>query len=73
MQYGATLNPMKSIEKTYSIDIAVVVTSIGPRAYEVSRERLEAYSKLTKEQRLKWVEESAAFLRLAKVSLETNK
>ena len=43
------------------------------RTYEISRERLEAYGKLTIEQRLKWVEESAAFLRLARLSREANK
>ena len=44
-----------------------------PRAYKVSRDRLIAFKALTVEQRLKWVEESAAFLRLARVSRETKK
>ena len=37
------------------------------RTYEVSDERLRAFLALTPEQRLKWVEELAAFLRLAKL------
>ena len=37
------------------------------RTYEVSDERLRAFMALTPEQRLKWVEELAAFLRLAKL------
>ena len=45
----------------------------APRAYKVSRERLIAFKTLTVEQRLKWVEESAAFLRLARLSREANK
>ena len=45
----------------------------APRAYKVSRERLIAFKALTVEQRLKWVEESAAFLRLARVSREAEK
>ena len=45
----------------------------APRAYKVSRERLIAFKALTVEQRLKWVEESATFLRLARVSREANK
>lgn len=40
------------------------------RTYEVSEERLRAYQALTPAQRFKWVEESAAFLRLARVSRE---
>ncbi len=43
------------------------------RAYKVSRERLIAFKALTASQRLQWVEESAAFLRLAKTSREANK
>ena len=43
-------------------------TKPAPRAYKVSRERLIAFKALTVEQRLKWVEESAAFLRLAIVT-----
>jgi hypothetical protein len=41
-----------------------------PRAYKVSRERLIAFKALTAAQRLQWVEESAAFLRLARTSRE---
>lgn len=44
-----------------------------PRAYKVSRERLIAFKALTVEQRLKWVEESSAFLRLVRVSSAVNK
>lgn len=36
------------------------------RTYHVSDERLRAFRQLTPEQRLRWVEELAAFLRLAK-------
>ena len=43
------------------------------RTYLVSRERLIAFKALTVEQRLKWVEESATFLRLARLSREANK
>lgn len=39
----------------------------GNRTYYVSDERLRAFRHLTPEQRLRWVEELAAFLRLAKV------
>jgi len=38
----------------------------GDRTYHVSDERLRAFRDLTPEQRLRWVEELAAFLRLAK-------
>ena len=38
------------------------------RTYFVSNERLKAFQLLTPEQRLKWVEELALFLRLAKLS-----
>ena len=38
----------------------------GDRTYYVSDERLRAFMQLTPEQRLRWVEELAAFLRLAK-------
>ncbi len=38
----------------------------GDRTYHVSDERLREFQKLTPEQRLKWVEELANFLRLAK-------
>lgn len=40
----------------------------GDRTYFVSDERLAAFGALTPEQRLRWVEELAAFLRLARVS-----
>jgi len=39
----------------------------GDRTYYVSDERLKAFKQLTPEQRLKWVEELATFLRLAKL------
>jgi hypothetical protein len=39
----------------------------GDRTYYVSDERLKAFKQLTPEQRLKWVEELATFLRLAKI------
>jgi len=42
----------------------------GDRTYCVSDERLRAFRQLTPEQRLRWVEELAAFLRLAKVARE---
>jgi hypothetical protein len=38
------------------------------RTYFVSDERLKAFKSLTPAQRLKWVEELAMFLRLAKLS-----
>jgi hypothetical protein len=38
----------------------------GDRTYHVSDERLRAFKALTPEQRLRWVEELANFLRLAK-------
>ncbi len=43
-------------------------TTFNPddRTYHVSDERLREFQKLTPEQRLKWVEELANFLRLAK-------
>ena len=40
----------------------------GDRTYYVSDERLRAFRLLTPEQRLRWVEELAAFLRMAKVA-----
>jgi hypothetical protein len=40
----------------------------GDRTYYVSDERLRAFRALTPEQRLRWVEELANFLRLAKIS-----
>ncbi len=42
----------------------------GDRTYYVSDERLRAFQQLTPEQRLRWVEELAAFLRLARVERE---
>ena len=42
----------------------------GDRTYYVSDERLRAFRMLTPEQRLRWVEELANFLRLAKISRE---
>jgi len=39
----------------------------GDRTYYVSDERMRAFRMLTPEQRLRWVEELAAFLRLAKI------
>lgn len=39
----------------------------GDRTYYVSDERLRAFKALTPEQRLRWVEELANFLRLAKL------
>ena len=43
----------------------------GDRTYYVSDERLRAFQQLTPEQRLRWAEEIAAFLRLAKVARES--
>lgn len=40
----------------------------GERTYEISEERLRAFMALTPEQRLRWVEELAVFLRLAKAA-----
>lgn len=40
----------------------------GDRTYFVSDERLRAFRTLTPEQRLRWVEELASFLRMAKLS-----
>jgi hypothetical protein len=37
------------------------------RTYHVSDERLRAFRMLTPEQKLRWVEELATFLRLAKI------
>ncbi|MGA8146498.1 MAG: hypothetical protein WB870_02855 [Gallionellaceae bacterium] len=39
----------------------------GDRTYHVSDERLRAFRMLTPEQKLRWVEELATFLRLAKI------
>ena len=43
----------------------------GDRTYYVSDERLRAFQQLTPEQRLRWAEEMAAFLRMAKVARES--
>lgn len=40
----------------------------GDRTYFLSDERLAAFKALTPEQRLRWVEELATFLRLARIS-----
>lgn len=42
----------------------------GDRTYHVSDERLRAFRMLTPEQKLRWVEELATFLRLAKITQE---
>lgn len=42
----------------------------GDRTYYVSDERLEAFGRLTPEQRLRWAEEIATFLRLARAERE---
>jgi hypothetical protein len=42
----------------------------GDRTYHVSDERLCAFRMLTPEQKLRWVEELATFLRLAKIGRE---
>jgi len=42
----------------------------GDRTYYVSDERLRAFRQLTPEQKLRWVEELAAFLRMAKIGRE---
>ena len=42
----------------------------GDRTYHLSDERLRAFRQLTPEQRLRWVEELAAFLRLVRVERE---
>lgn len=42
----------------------------GDRTYYVSDERLRAFRQLTPEQKLRWVEELATFLRMAKLSRE---
>lgn len=39
----------------------------GNRTYYVSDERLRAFRQLTPEQKLRWVEELATFLRMAKI------
>lgn len=38
----------------------------GDRTYHVSDERLRAFRALTTEQRLRWVEQLASFLRMAR-------
>ena len=40
------------------------------RTYQLSDERMQAFRRLTPEQRLQWVEELAHFLRLARVARE---
>ncbi len=42
----------------------------GDRTYHVSDERLRAFRQLTPEQKFRWVEELATFLRLAKAGRE---
>ena len=42
----------------------------GDRTYYVSDERLRAFRQLTTEQKLRWVEELAIFLRMAKINRE---
>jgi len=42
----------------------------GDRTYHVSDERLRVFRALTPEQKLRWVEELATFLRLAKIEGE---
>jgi hypothetical protein len=42
----------------------------GDHTYYVSDERLRAFRQLTPEQKLRWVEELATFLRMAKASRE---
>lgn len=42
----------------------------GEGTYYVSDERLRAFRQLTPEQKLRWVEELATFLRMAKISRE---
>ncbi len=41
--------------------------SHGDRTYHVSDERLRAFRALTPEQKLRWIDELATFLRLAKI------
>ena len=43
----------------------------GDRTYYVSDERLRAFRALTPEQKLRWVEQLASFLRLARASRKT--
>ena len=42
----------------------------GDRTYYVSDERLRAFRQLTPEQKLRWVEQLAIFLRMAKIGRE---
>ena len=42
----------------------------GDRTYYVSDERLRAFRQLTPEQKLRWLEELATFLRMAKIGRE---
>lgn len=44
----------------------------GDRTYYVSDERLRAFRALTPEQKLRWVEQLASFLRLARASRKTS-
>jgi hypothetical protein len=44
----------------------------GDRTYHVSDQRLAAFRALTAEQRLRWVEELAEFLRMARVARQTS-
>ena len=39
----------------------------GDRTYYVSDERLRAFGQLTPEQKLRWIEELATFLRMVKI------
>jgi hypothetical protein len=45
----------------------------GTRTYLVSTEPLREFGKLTWAERLRWVEESAQFIRMAQAALETQK
>lgn len=44
----------------------------GDRTYHISDERLRAFRALTTEEKLCWLEELSAFLRLAKVGKREN-
>ena len=45
----------------------------GNRTYHISTERLQKFGKLTWAQRLRWVEESAQFIRMAQAALKAQK
>ncbi len=45
----------------------------GQRRYRVSPERLRAFAKLTPYERLKWVEECSAFVRMGQQALADRK